>query len=317
MSSSAAAGQSRPRHASDFWPLVVPVAIGAAPYDAETLWRVYSAGDTTPATYRAQYGHRPCERTPSFAARNLGSCRALVLIPWLILPEAVPDSILLRRALMHADSLTELSYHADSAGDADHLLVLMAGDARPSREVRVDYRARYSSYAARFDSGVLGSLPVAFNEVTELEFAEAMVAALRLPAGSLMRDQADTLFLHPEVRYGLVGTELRPLRPGDRAEFDVGVYQCGHLDCVHVAPPLVMAESAQCSLTVYVSAVHRHGVHVEQAEPLTRRSSGVGRVWRQLIPRGEDAEVKCADAGLATALASVTWHGQRTTVVAR
>jgi hypothetical protein len=297
-------------------PLVVPVAIGAPPYDADVLWRAFSAGDTTSAPYRAQYGYRSCD-TPTFGARNLGFCRALGLTPWLVLPEALPDSLLVRRALMHADSLTNLSFHADSAGDADHLIVLVAGERRQPQEIQVSYESRFASYPARFDSAVLGSIPVARDQVTELEFAEAIVTALRLPRHSLVRDQSDTLFLHPETRYELFGIQVKAFKPGDEALFDVGVYQCGHLDCVHVAAPLVIPVRPGCPYAVYVSAEHRRGVLLEQALPLAQISSRPGELWRQLIPTGQGMPVHCPiSSNSGEPIATVTWNGERASLVA-
>lgn len=253
-------------------PLVVPVSRGPAPYDLEVVWRAFTAGDTTPAAYRAKYTGRACENTQFFVRREFGgwqTCRALVLAPWLEMVGSMSDSILARRVVLFADSTANLAAAADSTGRVNALVAAVAGDRGATRLITVNYSARRASRPVTVRAVVLVTLATEARDVTEEQLIVGLPYVLGLFPQALFRDQRGVLHLHPAARSPGKYEKREVLLGPKTLTFDAEVHSCGSISCIVMYPTYVVPLRAATPMReVYITVRHGEGVLIQTVRPL-------------------------------------------------
>lgn len=268
---SADAGQPGNALGDRFPPLVVPVSRGAAPYDREAIWHAFTAGDTTPPSFRALYPGRACENTDFFLRREAAAvqpCRALVLAPWLDLVGSVPDSILAWRAVSFADSNENLAAVADSAGRVHALVAAVVGDRGAPRLIPLTYRSRHASRPVTVHGVVLTPLANERRGLSEDQLIIALPYVLGLPPQTLYRDQRGTLHLHPDA-FGAAAIRSRDVLVGPKTlTLDTEVHSCGSMMCVTPYPVYWARLDFTPPRGLYLSVRYGEGVLVQVVPPL-------------------------------------------------
>lgn len=301
-------------------PFVVPVSRGLAPYDLEALWRVFTAGDTTAAAYRATYTGRGCENTPFFLRRELGGrppCRALVLAPWLEMVGSMPASMLAGRVALFADSTGDLALAADSTGRVNALIAAVVGDRGVPRLIEVNYSARRASRTVTVQAVVLVPLATEPRSLTEEQLILALPYVLGLSPQALFRDQRRVLHLHPDA-FPQGPHRKRELLLGPKTlKLDTGVHSCGSINCTVLYPTYVIPlRTSAPTRDVHITVRHGEGVLIETVRPL----ADLGDQASDSIASGEWMLSTAGGGSVDLALSPrahllIRWRGQTATVV--
>lgn len=296
-------------------PVVIPVSIGTPPYSTEVLWRALSAGDPTPERERIEYAGSSCQTTEHFLQREIrwyGECYALFLAPWLIIEPGTPDSAILSRAVLAADTQRWIYGGKDDSSQVAALVVAIVGRRGSPQRIPLDYVARRPGDSAVVHQVVLISLPRDSSALREELLVAALPAVLALPDDVLFRGRDGQWHLDAEIGARISDDPVEALPLDSTLTIPTGFDECGDLTCVAASPVYGWTSPPAGDAERWiVEAIYGEGLRIERrsVDGGTRsrdQARPVGRRQRWQLRPGDGITT----VGSRHLRASVRWAGE-------